>query len=120
MAIDSIMARPTNRVRVMAPASSGCWAIAVRACITARPSERAGPMVPIAVVRPAVMIETRPMIVTVSIALFLLLGNCLVWRLPRGRPRTLPPFLVHGGGRSNIDRGQYRKDVGLDHADQEA
>ena len=40
MAIDSIIARPTNKVRVMVVAASGCCASELKAVETARPSPR--------------------------------------------------------------------------------
>src|SRR6516164_9206285 len=43
----SIIARPTNKVREMVPAASGCRAIASIAAATERPSARAGPIDPI-------------------------------------------------------------------------
>ena len=42
MASDSIIARPTNNVRVMVAEASGCCAREVRAVATARPSPSAG------------------------------------------------------------------------------
>ena len=44
--MDSIIARPTNKVRVMVPEASGCCASALNAVATARPSLSAGPMPP--------------------------------------------------------------------------
>ena len=38
MAMDSIIARPTNKVRVMVFAASGCCASELKAVETARPS----------------------------------------------------------------------------------
>jgi uncharacterized membrane protein YphA (DoxX/SURF4 family) len=67
IAVDSIMASPTNSVRVMVGAASGCCAIALSADATDRPSLRAGNMQPSEVVSPAVMIETMAMVVTLSI-----------------------------------------------------
>ena len=43
MAMDSIIARPTNKVRVMVAEASGCWASEVSAVATALPSASAGP-----------------------------------------------------------------------------
>src|ERR1700735_2488021 len=57
MAVDSIIARPTNKVRVMVAEASGCCASAVRAVETDRPSPNAGHIQPTPVVRPAVTIE---------------------------------------------------------------
>src|SRR5208337_1366961 len=61
MAMDLIIARPTNNVRVMVLAASGCCASELRAVETARPSPSAGAMLPSAMVTPAVMIETIAM-----------------------------------------------------------
>src|SRR5260364_75898 len=46
MAMVSIMASPTNSVREMVFAASGCRAIASIAAATARPSASAGPIAP--------------------------------------------------------------------------
>ena len=46
MAVVSIIARPTNKVREMVLAASGCRASASMAAATARPSAKAGPMEP--------------------------------------------------------------------------
>src|SRR5450432_2596779 len=99
MANDSIMARPTNRVRVMVAELSGCCASDDRAIATARPSPRAGPMQPIPMVMPAVTIDARAMRVVLSI------GNS------SGTGRRLGA----GGGR-DINRGENAEDVGLNHA----
>ena len=58
MAMDSIIARPTNKVRVMVLEASGCCASELKAVETARPSPSAGPILPSPMVTPAVMIET--------------------------------------------------------------
>src|SRR5271170_84112 len=73
MAIDSIIARPTNKVRVMVVAASGCCASELKAVETARPSPRAGAMLPNAIVTPAVMIETIAIRVMLSICILSLL-----------------------------------------------
>ena len=44
--MDSIIARPTNKVRVMVAEASGCCASELNAVETARPSPSAGPMLP--------------------------------------------------------------------------
>ncbi len=44
--MDSIIARPTNKVRVMVFAASGCWASERKAVETARPSPTAGAILP--------------------------------------------------------------------------
>src|SRR5665213_1709071 len=108
MAVDSIIARPTNSVRVMVAEASGCCAKDVRAVATARPSASAGPIVPKPVVRPAVIIETIAMRVMVS-----MVGPSLVWNglwfrrwLGFGRAR----------GSRDVNRRQDAKNVGLHHA----
>src|ERR1035438_2886994 len=67
MAVDSIIARPTNSVRVMVGAASGCCAREVMAEATERPSPSAGPMQPKLVVMPAVAIDTTATMVALSI-----------------------------------------------------
>src|ERR1700732_5171183 len=67
MAIDSIIASPTNSVRVMVEAASGCWASALNAAATARPWPIPGPIAPIPMVRPAEMIDAAAIIVMLSI-----------------------------------------------------
>ena len=73
MAMDSIIARPTNKVRVMVLAASGCCASELKAVETARPSPSAGAMLPTAIVTPAVMIETIAIRVMLSIGVLSLL-----------------------------------------------
>src|SRR5450432_3662290 len=63
MAVDSIIARPTNKVLVMVAEASGCWAREVSAVATALPSASAGPIVPKPVVIPATTIDATAMIV---------------------------------------------------------
>src|SRR5664279_3358603 len=65
--MDSIIARPTNNVRVIVVAESGCCASELNAVATARPSPSAGPILPRAIVRPAVTIEAIAMSVMLSI-----------------------------------------------------
>src|SRR5512132_3754199 len=65
--MDSTIARPTNKVRMMVAEASGCCASDVNAVATARPSPRAGPILPRAIVRPAVIIEAIAMSVVLSI-----------------------------------------------------
>src|SRR5271170_1760913 len=67
MANDSIIARPTNKVRVIVAEASGCCASEVSAVATARPSPSAGHMQPMPVVMPAVAIDTTATTVTLSI-----------------------------------------------------
>jgi len=57
MAVDSIIARPTNKVLVMVGPASGCCAIELKACDTALPSPRAGNIHPMLVENPAVIID---------------------------------------------------------------
>src|ERR1039458_2638847 len=66
MTRDSIIASPTNKVRVMVEEASGCWASAVSANATALPCASDGPMAPIAVVIPAMTIDTTATIVMLS------------------------------------------------------
>src|ERR1035441_4665216 len=66
MAIDSIIAKPTNKVRVMVAEASGCWASEVRAVATALPSASAGPMEPKLMVMPAMTIDATAIIVMFS------------------------------------------------------
>src|ERR1039457_6795450 len=66
MAVDSIIASPTNKVRVMVAEASGCWANEVSAVATALPSASSGPMVPKPVVMPAMTIEAAALIVLLS------------------------------------------------------
>src|ERR1035438_3745714 len=110
MAVDSIIARPTNKVRVMVDEASGCWASAVSAVVTALPSARAGPMVPKPVVRPAITIEATAMIVRLSISSPL----CgLLLRLNRGLG------LAWACGCRDVDRSQNTEDIGLHHRSEE-
>src|ERR1700722_4277969 len=95
MAVDSIIARPTNRVRVIVAEASGCWASEVRAVATARPSPRAGHMQPMPVVRPAVAIEVTAMRVLLSIR-SPLVADVVNSELRRGLGLGLR--LVHAGG----------------------
>ncbi len=112
MAVDSIIARPTNKVRVMVAEASGCWASELSALDTARPSPSAGPMVPKPVVIPAITIDAAAMIVTSSIELSPLavcfvvsmVGLCFGFRIADAR-----------GGR-DVNRCQDAEDVGLHHA----
>src|SRR5664279_4930408 len=109
--MDSIIASPTKSVRVMVEAASGCWAREVRAVATARPSPSAGPMLPSAIVRPAVTIEAIamsvmlsmvfPHVVVVHPSMF-----CVGFRLGPADAR---------GGR-DVNRGQDAEDIGLHHA----
>ena len=71
IAVDSIIARPTNKVRVMVGAASGCCAIELKADDTALPSLNAGIMHPMPVVRPAVTMDA--MAITVVLSIFFIL-----------------------------------------------
>src|ERR1019366_9618929 len=66
VAMDSIIARPTNRVRVVVEEASGCWASEVSAVETALPSASAGPMAPRLIVVPAMTIDATAIIVGLS------------------------------------------------------
>src|SRR5665648_198958 len=101
IAVDSTMANPTNKVLVMVLASSGCWAIAPNARARAIPSPIAGPIEPMAMVIPAVIIETAPII---SI-LFIFLTPFLLFYLFR--------LIFYPCSRGNINRGQHGKDISL-------
>jgi hypothetical protein len=70
IAVDSIMANPTNNVLVMVGAASGCCAMELNADDTDLPSPIAGIMHPILVVNPAVTIDTTAMRVVLSIFIF--------------------------------------------------
>src|ERR1700733_9220330 len=114
MAVDSIIARPTNSVRVIVAAASGCCASAVSAVATDRPSPRAGPMHPKLIVMPDVAIEATAITVVLSI-LFLWLVQDLWCCFRPGCCRFRFGFSRARGGR-DIDRGQDAEDVGLHHS----
>src|ERR1035437_560970 len=110
MAVDSIMASPTNRVRVMVAEASGCWARALSEVATARPSARAGARHPMLVANPAVMIEAMAIRVKLSI------GSPWMCSLRRCRSLRRCLFgLLGAGGRRDVDRSEDGEDVGLDH-----
>jgi hypothetical protein len=73
MAVDSIIANPTNKVRVMIGPASGCWAIEPSADETDFPSPNAGIMHPTHVVSPAVTIDATATRVVLSIVILLFL-----------------------------------------------
>jgi hypothetical protein len=73
IAIDSIIANPTNNVLVMVGAASGCCAMEFNADETAFPSPNAGIMQPMPVVSPAVIIDVTAIIVILSILFFIYL-----------------------------------------------
>src|SRR5664279_2633857 len=108
MAVDSIIARPTNKVRVMVAEASGCWASELSAVATARPSASAGPMQPKPVVRPAMTIDATATIVILSMVspfgvVVHVLMVCSGFRLR----------LTDSRGGCDVNRGQYAEDVGL-------
>src|ERR1039458_486807 len=113
--MDSIIARPTNRVRVIVAEASGCCASEFKAVETARPSPSAGPMLPSAMVRPAVMIETTAMIVMLSIILSF---GWFVNVSSFDCQRRLGLACARGGG--DVNRRQNAENVGLHHAGQQA
>src|SRR5579875_1989939 len=89
--------------------ASGCWARAVRAVATDRPSPSAGAMQPMAVVMPAVAIEVTAIRVILSIT--------IPWSFPVGvltRRHRFRFACTRGGG--DVDRGQDAEDVRLHHA----
>src|ERR1019366_3934216 len=96
MAMDSIMARPTNRVRVMVAEASGCCASAVSAVATDRPSLSAGAIHPTPVVRPAMTMEATAMRVVLSIGDPLVVSR-VGRRFRRGDARTRGGRDVHRG-----------------------
>src|ERR1035441_5007900 len=114
MAMDSIMARPTNKARVIVAEASGCWASELKAVETARPSPSAGPMLPSAMVRPAVMMETTAMIVMLSIILSF---GWFVKVSSFDCQRRLGLARARGGG--DVNRRQNAENVGLHHAGQQ-
>ena len=67
MAVDSIIAKPTNNVLVIVGAASGCCAIELNADATDLPSLNAGNIHPIPVVRPEVTIDATAIRVVLSI-----------------------------------------------------
>jgi hypothetical protein len=77
--MDSIIARPTNNVLVMVEEASGCWAIEFRADTIAFASPRAGPILPIAIVNPAVIIDAAPIVVILSIRLSSYFGFVVIF-----------------------------------------
>jgi hypothetical protein len=67
IAVDSIIAKPTNNVLVIVGAASGCCAIALKAVETDFPSPKAGNIHPMLVENPAVTIDATAIIDTLSI-----------------------------------------------------
>src|ERR1035438_1439644 len=66
MRLDWIIARPTNKVRVIVGEASGCWASEVSAVETALPSASEGPMAPKPIVMPAMTIDATAIVVGLS------------------------------------------------------
>src|SRR5271168_5113164 len=109
MANDSIIAKPTNNVRVMVAEASGCCASEVRAVATARPSPSAGHIQPRPMVRPAVAIDTIAMRVLLSIGSpFVALVAISMLRRRLGLRNSLR-FPHQGRGR-NVNPSQNAKD----------
>src|SRR6056297_1000385 len=117
MAVDSIMARPTKRVRLIVFDSSGCWAMAWSAWATARPSPRAGPTEPMAIARAALAIEMNAVRLVGSTLVLLRVVHGVT--VP-GRSCGLLLLPIGGGGRRDVDHGEHGEDVGLDQAREEA
>src|SRR6187397_2781275 len=107
--MDSTIARPTNKVRVMVAEASGCCASDVNAVATARPSPSAGPILPRAIVRPEVTIEAIAMSVMLSIVSPFAVSavSILVFRFGF--------WLVGARGSRDVYRGQDAEDIGLHH-----
>src|SRR5208283_1771644 len=111
MAVDSIIARPTNKVRVMVAEASGCCASEVSAVATALPSASAGPIVPKPVAMPAMTIDATAIIVmlsTVSPRVVLVHASMLCVWFKLGLP--------HSRGGRDVNRCQDAEYVGLHHA----
>src|ERR1019366_1948174 len=111
MAMDSIIARPTNKVRVIVAEASGCWANEVRAVATALPSASAGPMAPTLIVMPAMTIDATAIIVRLStVSPFVVVDHdSMLWRGFR-------PGLTDSRGGRDVYRCQDAEDVGLHHS----
>src|SRR5476649_2121606 len=82
--MDSIIARPTNKVRVIVASASGCCARELNAVATERPSPSAGPILPRAIVRPAVTIEAIAMSVMLSMLRPFVIGFFSIFGLGLG------------------------------------
>src|SRR5664279_5080762 len=118
MAVDSIMASPTNRVRVIVAEASGCCASAVSAVATARPSASAGPMVPNPVVMPAMTIDATATMVRMSM-LFPLRRVAVVSCLGGFGGLFNGSRFAGARRRRDIHPGQDAENVGLHHAGQQ-
>ena len=113
--MDSIMASPTKKVLVKELRSSGCWAIAARACCIARPMPKAGPIEPMAIVKPAANIEA------IRDDAYTIHKNSSFNKLFRLVSLLFLPLhehdvLLRQRGRSYINHGKNRKNIGLNHA----
>src|SRR5579864_7109637 len=104
------MAKPTNKVRVIVVAASGCCASELNAVATARPSPSAGPMLPRAIVRPAVTIEAIAMSVVLSMVSPV---------APNHGSMICGGFnlrLAGACGRCDVNCSQNAEDIGLHHS----
>ena len=102
------MASPTNRVRVIVVAASGCCARELSAVATARPSPSAGPILPRAIVRPAVVVAGDQFAAAILGRLATSQPACRQ-RAHRRRPAH-PERVVFGcAGRSAFDRPRSRR-----------
>src|ERR1035438_2780301 len=111
MAVDSIIARPTNSVRVIVAEASGCCARDVRAVATARPSPRAGHMQPMPVVRPAVAIEATATIVLLSMG-GPFVAAVAISMAGRRHGLGIRPRFAHTRGGRYVNRGQNGEEIG--------
>src|SRR5471030_698737 len=113
--MDSIIAKPTNRVRVIVAAASGCCGRELNAVATARPSPSAGPILPSAIVRPAVKIEAIAMSVMLSMVPPPVVAVRASLRCVGLLSGLRVGLAVVRGGR-DVDGRQNAEDVGLHHA----
>src|SRR5664279_1016646 len=108
MAVDSIIARPTNKVRVMVAEASGCWASELSAVATARPSASAGPIQPKPVVRPAMTIDATAIMVMLSmVSPFVVVVHTSLFCI------GFWFGLTDSRGGRDVNRSQDAEDVGL-------
>src|ERR1039458_9139529 len=115
MARDSIIARPTNRVRVMVAEASGCWARELSAVATARPSASAGIIVPIPMVKPAITIDATAIIVMLSMGSpFVVVVHVSMYRL------GFQLGLTDSRGGRDVHRCQNAENVSLHHSGEQA
>src|ERR1017187_7453838 len=113
MTKDSIIASPTNKVRVIVEEASGCWASAVSADATALPCASAGPIAPIAVVIPVITIDATATIVMLSTVSPLCCEYSCCDAL-----RRLRLGLTDSGCGRDVHSRQDAENIGLDHARQ--